>query len=396
MRGIIATYQTCPKCGAKFPSSKGGFPIICPAGCQTQPTKYYIKFWWKGRDHIIYRDRSGDTVHHWNHAIALLGEIRSEMDRHGKLKGYFDPGAYQRQSKTSFEPFWNQFVAKYKGSTHDKLNAIGQHHLTYFHQYQMRDIQPFHIDQWWMEMQDKGLSPKYLNDIMTWLKSFFRWAKQYKVITEEMYFPKSVETPEPEVDEWLTEADQDAVFAALPDYDKPVFDFLFLTGCRVNEACGLKRADVDWNRSVVIIQHTVKRDGSVGITKNKKKRRVIMSPQIRECLKQAMVAGVIKFDHAEYQFINKWGRRYSDDYLRDAFEKACHVAGIKPIKLKNATRHSAGMRLISRGYGMESVRDFYGHSSTRMTRHYAKVLDEQMVDMYERGGDVGKEKKRNG
>ena len=42
---------------------------------------------------------------------------------------------------------------------------------------------------------------------------------------------------------------------------------------------------------------------------------------------------------------------------------------------------------------MESVRDFYGHSSTRMTRHYAKVLDEQMVDMYERGGDVGKGKK---
>jgi len=49
MRGRISTYQKCPKCGAKYPSSKGGFPIICKNGCQTQPTKYYVEYFWKGQ-----------------------------------------------------------------------------------------------------------------------------------------------------------------------------------------------------------------------------------------------------------------------------------------------------------------------------------------------------------
>ena len=61
-------------------------------------------------------------------------------------------------------------------------------------------------------------------------------------------------------------------------------------------------------------------------------------------------------------------------------------ADLKPIKLKNATRHSAGMRLLERGYDMEAVRKFYGHSSMRMTRHYAKVQEEKLTDMYERSG----------
>jgi len=49
MRGRISTYQKCPKCGAEYPSSKGGFPIICKNGCQTQPTKYYVEYFWKGQ-----------------------------------------------------------------------------------------------------------------------------------------------------------------------------------------------------------------------------------------------------------------------------------------------------------------------------------------------------------
>jgi len=44
------------------------------------------------------------------------------------------------------------------------------------------------------------------------------------------------------------------------------------------------------------------------------------------------------------------------------------------------------MRLLERGYDMEAVRKFYGHSSMRMTRHYAKVQEEKLTDMYERSG----------
>ena len=293
------------------------------------------------------------------------------MASHKQNKGSFDLIAYRKQSSTSFKAFWDRFLVKYKGSTHDKISAIGRYHLTYFFEMQMRDILSWHVDEWWQGLSNQGLSPRYLNDIMTWTKSFFKRAQDLDVIEKMPIFPKSISVPEPEVDEWLTKEEQDAIFSQLPDYDKPIFDFLFLTGSRVNEACGLKRADSDFKRGVTIIQNTVKRDGSVGVTKNKKKRRIPHTPSIKRCLLQSTV-GL----HIEFHFINKWGRKYHAEYLRNTFKQACIDANLKPIKLKNATRHSAGMRLLERGYDMEAVRKFYGHSSMRMTRHYAKVQEE--------------------
>ncbi len=103
MAGIIRTYQTCPKCGKPFPSSKGDFPIIC-APCRTQPTKYLIKVYWNGRSHDISMDREGKGMHHWQHASNTLGNIRSEIQA-----GIFDPEIYHKQSATSFDVFWQRF-----------------------------------------------------------------------------------------------------------------------------------------------------------------------------------------------------------------------------------------------------------------------------------------------
>ena len=104
MAGTIRTYQKCPRCGVPFPSSKGGFPIICKT-CHTQPTKFFINIWWKNQHEFIYHDSDGRTVHDWGHAVALLGEIRAKMASHKIGKGFFAPSAYKKQSGTSFQAF---------------------------------------------------------------------------------------------------------------------------------------------------------------------------------------------------------------------------------------------------------------------------------------------------
>ena len=237
MAGTVRSYQKCPRCHKSFPSSKGGYPIICNP-CQTQPTKYFINVWWKGNHIDIYRDLDGRTFHDWGHVVAALGEIRSKMASHKTGKGFFNPDAYRKQSSTSFQAFWERFVDGYKGSTKDKIKAIGKHHLTYFNDMQMRDIVPWHIDEWWRDLQKKGLSNKYCNDIQTWLRSFFNNALELDVIPKAIKFPKFLKTDEPEVDEWLSEGDQLKVLGSIPEYDRPIFDFLFLTGCE-----SMKRVD---------------------------------------------------------------------------------------------------------------------------------------------------------
>jgi len=291
--------------------------------------------------------------------------------------GTFEPEAYKRQSKTAFSVFWKQFCRRYKGrnATLDKLNSVYKH-LAPFHQKQMRDIKAHMVDDWWVGL---NLSPRYKNDILVWLKTFFKYAHGLDIIEKVPYpMPKAINIQRDEID-FLTEDEQLSILRHIPDYDRQIFDFLFLTGVRVNESCGLYRADVDWDRGVVWIKRTVKRDGSIGPVKNKKLRPIPLA-SVRHCFTSGKVVKI-----SQYQFTNKWGRRYSDDYLRDTFKAACIAAGVKPILLKNATRHSFGMGLLRKGYDIWQASKALNHSTIRMTENYLEMLGGEVAGMYGRG-----------
>ena len=376
MSGTIKTPQKCKKCGGKYPTSDGRFPIVC-AECLTQPDKYYIGVYWKGIRTNISRDREGRTIHSWNHAVNLLGNIRSEIQANT-----FDPEIYKKQSATAFKTFWKLFHRQYEGqiATHAKLQTIGKMHLDFFMAMQMRDIRAFHIKEWWLGLKAKGLSKHYMNDIHQWLKRFFTEAYELDVIEKVPHFPDLMQTPEPDI-EWLTQEEQDRVFTEIPKYDRPIFEFMFLTGCRVSEAIALHRSDIDIKRGRTIIQYTVKRDRkTIGPVKNKKFRIVPHVEDIEECLRNALkVSGLNKL-----LFTNKWGRIYTQDYLRDTFYRACKKAGVQPIKLKNATRHSFGTQMIEAGNDIWTTSKAMGHSDIKMTEKYAAVLAEGLKDAYKK------------
>ena len=376
MAGTIRTPQKCPACGKKFPTSKGDFPIVCST-CKTQPTKYLINLYWKGKYPVISRDRQGKTLHHWQAAVNLLGEIRSDIQ-----SGKFDPEIYKQQSGTSFRAFWQKFQGKYEKniSTHAKIKTIGDHHLKPFIEMQMRDIRAFHIDDWWEELKRKDLSPKYLNDILQWLKHFMTQAYELDIVEKVPRFPKAVAVPERDI-EWLNEDEQTMVFKELPKHDRPIFDFMFLTGVRVSEAIAVQRADIDFRNGRTIIRWTVKRDRkTIGEVKNKKFRIIPHVGPVESCLRNALkFCGINKL-----LFTNKWGRIYTQDYLRDKFKEACIKAGVKPIKLKNATRHSFGTQMVNGGVDIWTTSKAMGHSDIKMTERYAAVLAEGLKTAYKK------------
>lgn len=372
MSGVIKTYQKCPACGAKFPTSKGEVPILCGNGCQTQPTKFFIRIKWKGKVYDIYHDRSGRAMLAWQHAYRVITGIRAEID--GRV---FDPGFYCKKAGTNFEVFWTKFLERYKGSTRDKIKAIGGNHLEPFFRYDIKEIRAFHIDDWWNQLRDKGLSPKYMNDCLQWLKRFFNIAHKLEIIERVPNFPDPAVVPKKKIN-WLTQDEQQAVYDKLPDEDKPIFDFLFLTGCRVMEAAGLQRADIDLRKGIIAIQHTINRHGKLGPTKSRNNRPIPITEDIRRCLARAIN------NLSGYVFVNKWGRHYSYEYIRSAWHEACKNAGVEPIQLKNATRHSFGMRLISQGVDMWRVSKAMGHSSERMTENYVSMLPEDMKEFYQK------------
>lgn len=382
MSGTIYTRQKCPGCGGRFPRSKGDFPIVC-SKCKTQPTKYLIKIYHKGKDHAISRDRKGATIRSWHHAQQLLSHIRSEIG----TRKFFDPEIYKKQSSTSFKVFWDNFLSDYDGeeqaSTRDKLKTIGQHHLAYFMDMQMRDIVGHDVKEWWKGLKNKKLSAKYMNDIHQWALKFFREAYSLDIIEKVPHFPKTIKAPKKPPIEFLTGEEQELVFDELPAHDRPIFRFLFLTGARVGEAIGLQRSDIDFNKGHTIIQHTVKRDRkTIGEVKNKKPRIVPHLEEIESCLREAVkVTGI-----GGLAFINRWGRIYTEDYLRDTLDRSCKAAGVKRIQLKNATRHSFGMRMVGSGVDIWTTSKAMGHSDIKMTENYAEILATRLREAYKTSG----------
>jgi integrase len=329
-------------------------------------------------------DRKGKSILSYNHALSVLGEIRSEMDRNN---GSWDPNVYKKQSKTNFSALWSKYLKKYEDqiSTYSKIKAIGEYHLFYFNEIQMRDITPVMIDDWWESMKQKKLSAHYMNDILQFFKSFFKYAYKLSIIEKvPQYFPDPLKLPDPEVEDWLSADEQLKLLQAFDYHERPIFDFLFLTGVRVNEACALRKADIKWDKQEIIVSSTIKRDGSIGPVKNNHRRAIPIVDEINDCLTKALKMPRL----SPFVFINPRSRnrdmRYTDDYLRDRLNQVAIETIGRKIKLKNSSRHSFGNQLAARGVPMDTIREVMNHSDNRITRHYVNMQASYMADLYGR------------
>lgn len=373
--GRIYTNQRCPKCGKRYPSSKGGRgnEITCH---DTRPTKYLIQVYWKGRDWPISNSKDGQDLDSYNRADLALSGIRADAKN-------FDPEIYHKQSKTAFKASWERFVNKYKKASYNKADSIGRHHiLPFFSDMQMRDIRAFHIDDWWTKLQEKEikknvtLSPKFLNDIHETLQRFMTQAVRLQIIEKLPLFPEKMTIEEKHIP-WRTQEQQETLLKYLPEYDHRIYKFLFRTGVRVNEATGLQKSDILWSEGLIDICHTIDRDGELGATKGRNTRPIPLTPLVKETLKGKVES------LSKYVFTNKKGKRYSDDYLRDHLAEAERKAGFDHIPLKNNTRHSRVMQWLREGVPLSKASEAIGHSDMKMTRRYGRQIAEDFKELYQ-------------
>ena len=93
-----------------------------------------------------------------------------------------------------------------------------------FQKKDIRQIKTIHIDEFQKSLQGRGLSPKYIKNIMEELKAFFRFNRNS--LPDLPQFRK-IEV-QPPVISWLSEEDQYQVFEFIPERHHLIFNFLFL------------------------------------------------------------------------------------------------------------------------------------------------------------------------
>jgi integrase len=74
-----------------------------------------------------------------------------------------------------------------------------------------------------------------------------------------------------------------------------------------------------------------------------------------------------------------------NSYLKELAD----ICGIKKAISSHSARHTFGTYALANGVSMESVAKMLGHSDTKMTRHYARVLDSTVLkEMSGIGGNL--------
>ena len=143
--------------------------------------------------------------------------------------------------------------------------------------------------------------------------------------------------------------------------DKALLEFMYATGSRVSEACGVDLDDIDLDDKVARL-----------MGKGSKQRLVPVGSFACEALRRYLRA----------VFLNKRGKRLSRqsvwEIIRTAGERA-HIT--KPLH-PHTLRHSFATHLIQGGADVRTVQELLGHASVTTTQIYTHVGPENLIEAY--------------
>jgi integrase/recombinase XerD len=244
---------------------------------------------------------------------------------------------------------------------------------------------------------DIGLSPKTIRNIWVTLCAFFRW------INEEFDLPnpmKKVAAPKFENApvEPFTREDIETLLKAC-DYcqeaqtnnrrkftmhrhtasrDRALILTLLDTGLRASELCALNIGDLDIKTGKVQIKH-----GVVGAAKGRKGRIVYLGKTARKAIWRYLANREDGEDPDAPLFINKFGRSFNRDTLRQVIHSLGTKAGIKKTH-PHRFRHTFAITYLRSGGDLFTLQSLLGHSSLDMVQHYARIADIDVANAHRR------------
>ena len=162
--------------------------------------------------------------------------------------------------------------------------------------------------------------------------------------------------------------------------DRALVEFLYATGARISEACGLSLADLDMDDSLVRL-----------FGKGSKERIVPFGRSAHSALGEWLEEGgrgmlVPKRwrsrDHEDAVFLGVHGTRLTRQAAFHIVRKYATLAGIKEDVSPHTLRHSCATHMLIHGADLRIVQELLGHASVSTTQVYTKVDDELLVSVY--------------
>ena len=334
-----------------------------------RPGRWQVYFSHEGKQVFLQKMEDRSPLKNKSDCFVLI----THLTRDG-----YDPKKWNQDKTFHFDVAVNRW-ADLSGCSpewlHERKRLSEKLFIPFFGKKDIREIKTIHIDDFQKSLQDRGLSLKYIKNVLGELKAFFRFNR--KSIPELPDFRK-IEVQPSDI-KWLSEGEQDIILEFLPKRHLPIFTFLRFYGCRLNEACGLLWENVFLRHSppYVVISHVVGRKGDLKpFTKTKRLKILPIVPET-EWLFQSDNPGTLVFSRNGTPYTSKSLNRI----WQRASKKAHKEHGVPIVNVYNSMRHSWGCQRLNQGFSLDQVSTVMGHTSTQMTKRYAQYTLDKLVDV---------------
>jgi len=234
----------------------------------------------------------------------------------------------------------------------------------------IREITVFHLRGYLTKRKARGISDKTLEGERTVFSSFFGWVHKEGLLKmnpcanlSAIKCPKVVRLPFTDVElEKLRQACQSA-------RDKAIIFFLLATGCRISEACGLDRTDIDFAHGECIVYG-----------KGSKERPVFLDDVAAMYLRRYLAE---RTDDLPALFVGKGTKRMSPHGVRKMLCTVSARAGVENVH-PHRFRRTLATNLIARGMPIQEVAAILGHDKLDTTMTYVYLNRDDVHNSYKK------------
>ncbi len=149
-----------------------------------------------------------------------------------------------------------------------------------------------------------------------------------------------------------------------------LFELMFSSGMRVSELSRLQIQSLDLDRGVVLVSGKGSKERLISICGEEVQTALFHHQQLR---RQSADAGSLLF-------VNRAGRRLSEQSIRFALRKYTRAAGLEKIT-PHVFRHTVATMLLEQGVDLRFIQVFLGHSSITTTTIYAHVTEKSQREV---------------
>ena len=234
----------------------------------------------------------------------------------------------------------------------------------------------------WMEsMMDKGDMASTVNNCLSAVRSFFRFALSRNLVSFDPAYNVRGPKKQKPLPQFVREAEMNRLID-LPEMwgdtysdirARTIIILLYETGIRLAELIGLDNQDVDFVNC------------QLKVTGKRNKQRIIpFGEELESALKEYIrLRDEQPLSNAPALLLNNKGCRITRSQVEVIVRKYLSKTTTLKKKSPHVLRHSFATAMLNNGAGLESVRKLLGHESVATTEIYTHTTFEQLKKVYE-------------